>query len=90
MEQQTTTYLLSQGVLGVAVIMLVAVCNKLYNKTESLQKRIEELQDLRLSDSKAHAGDYQKMALDNQDALQKSSQSSLLLSEKIEVVKGQR
>lgn len=90
MEQQTTTYLLSQGVLGVAVIMLIAVCNKLYNKTEAQQKRIEELQDLRLVDSITHSKDYQQMAKDNQEVLHKSSQSQLLLAEKIEVVKGRR
>ena len=34
------------------VLALAAVVNKLYNKTEKLQARIEELQELRLQDSK--------------------------------------
>jgi len=40
-----TTYLFTQGVLGVLCIALGAVCIKLY-------KKVEQLQDARLADSK--------------------------------------
>jgi len=43
--QSTSTYLFTQGVLGVLVFVLGAVCWKFYN-------RIQELQDARLADSK--------------------------------------
>lgn len=77
-----TTYLFTQGVLGVVVVALSTVCIKLYNKSERQQLRIEELQDLRLDDSK-------QVTKDVTDVLQGNSQNMRVLSEKIEIAKGQ-
>jgi hypothetical protein len=78
-----TTYLLTQGVLGVVVVGLIVVCGKLYNKTEKQQARIEELQELRLQDSK-------EVTRDVTEVLQGNAHSNLILAEKIEVAKGRR
>lgn len=75
------TYLFTQGVLGVVVVALSTVCIKLYNKAEKQQLRIEELQDLRLVDSK-------QVTKDVTDVLQGNSQNLRILSEKIEIAKG--
>lgn len=81
--EPVSTYLFTQGVLGVVVVALVTVVIKLYNKTERLQLRIEELQDLRLTDSK-------EITKDVTEVLQGNSQSNRILAEKIEIVKGQQ
>ena len=89
-----TTYLLTQGVLGVVVIGLIIVSTKLYNKTEKQQARIDELQDkhqarveelqeLRLQDSK-------EVTRDVTEVLQGNAQSNRILAEKIEVAKGRK
>lgn len=83
MPGDVTTYLLTQGVLGVACIILGVVCTKLYNKTERQQARIEELQELRLQDSK-------EVTRDVTEVLQGNSQSNRILAEKIEIAKGQK
>lgn len=77
------TYLFTQGVLGVVVAALSAVVIKLYNKSERQQNKIEELQNLRLADSK-------EVTRDVTAVLQGNSQNMYVLSEKIEVAKGQR
>ncbi len=77
------SYLLTQGVLGIACIVLGIVCIKLYNKTERQQTRIEELQELRLTDSK-------DVAKDVTEVLSGNSQNMRILSEKIEVAKGRK
>lgn len=82
MEGGATTYLFTQGVLGVVVVALSTVCIKLYNKSEKQQLRIEELQDLRLEDSK-------QLTKDVTDVVQGNSQNMRVLSEKIEIAKGQ-
>lgn len=79
---QGITYLFTQGVLGVVVVALSTVCIKLYNKVERQQLRIEELQDLRLADSK-------EVTKDVTEVLQGNSQNMRVLSEKIEFAKGQ-
>lgn len=77
-----TTYLFTQGVLGIVVVALSTVCIKLYSKVEKQQIRIEELQDLRLADSK-------EVTKDVTEVLQGNSQNMRVLSEKIEIAKGQ-
>lgn len=77
-----TTYLFTQGVLGIVVVALSTVCIKLYNKSEKQQLRIEELQDLRLEDSK-------QLTKDVTDVVQGNSQNMRVLSEKIEIAKEQ-
>ena len=81
--EDVTTYLLTQGVLGVVVVGLIYVSIKLYNKTEKQQLRIEELQELRLQDSK-------EVTRDVTEVLQGNAQSNLILAEKIEVAKGRK
>jgi hypothetical protein len=75
-----TTFYLTQGVLGATVIVLIYVVIKLYNKIEEKQTRIDELQDLRLQDSK-------EVTKDVTAVLQGNSQSNLILAEKIDVAK---
>lgn len=82
MEPNGATYLFTQGVLGVVVVALSTVCIKLYNKAEKQQLRIEELQELRLQDTK-------EVAKDITDVLQGNSQSNRILAEKIELAKAQ-
>lgn len=77
------TYLFTQGVLGVVAAALSTVCIKLYNKSERQQLRIEELQNLRLEDSK-------QVTKDVTDVLQGNSQNLRILSEKIEIAKGSK
>ena len=81
MSGDVTTYLFTQGVLGVACVVLGVVCMKLYNKTERQQHRIEELHALRLEDSK-------EVTRDVTEVLQGNSQSNRILAEKIEAGKG--
>lgn len=80
MDPNITTYYLTQGVLGVTVLVLIYVVIKLYNKGEDKQTRIDELQDLRLQDSK-------NVTKDVTAVLQGNSQSNLILAEKIEASK---
>lgn len=75
-----STFYLSQGVLGVTVLVLIYVVIKLYNKSEEKQSRIDELQDLRLQDSK-------EVTKDVTSVLQGNSQSNLILAEKIDAAK---
>ena len=74
------SYLLTQGVLGVACIMLGYVCVKLYDKNEKLQARIEELHEIRLKDS-------QDITKEVTQVLNGNSQNMAILSEKFEVAK---
>jgi hypothetical protein len=76
-----TTYLFTQGVLGIVVVALSTVCIRLYSKVERQQLRIEELQELRLQDSK-------EVTRDVTEVLSGNSQNMRVLSEKIEVGKG--
>lgn len=83
MNDGVTSYLFTQGVLGIACIVLGVVCVKLYNKTERQQIRIEQLQDLRLTDSK-------EVTKDVTDVMATNTTSNRILAEKIEVVQGKR
>lgn len=74
------TPLLTQGVLGIAVVALAIVCIKLYNKTDELQKALNAEKDLRLSDSK-------EMMKEVTEVMRDSIQSDRILSEKIEIAK---
>ena len=84
---QISTYLFTQGVLGVAVFVLGWVCIKLYNKTEKLQaekdliqREKEALIEARRLDSVQSVKDYATIVQDN-------TQTNALLSAKIEAVK---
>ncbi len=51
MGEDISTYLFTQGVLGVACLVLGIVCVKLYNKTERLEKEKTELLEARRLDA---------------------------------------
>jgi hypothetical protein len=78
--QDVPTYLLTQGVLGVAVLVLGYVCNKLYNKTERLEKEKTDLMEARRVDT---VQTLEKVT----DVMQTNSQTNRLLAEKIEAAK---
>jgi len=80
MTEQISTYLFTQGILGIAVVVLAFVCLKLYNKTDELQKALNAEKDLRLADSK-------EMMKEVTEVMRDSIQSDRILSEKIEVAK---
>ena len=80
MPGDITTYLLTQGVLGVAVIVLGFVISKLYNKTERLEKEKSDLAEARRLDDKEQ---IEKITL----IVQENTQSNRILAEKIEVGK---
>lgn len=74
------TYLLTQGVLGVVALVLGAVILKLYAKTESQQKRIDELQESRRLDAV-------EVRTEVTSVLPGISQSLQNISDKIEISK---
>lgn len=75
-----STYLLTQGVLGVACIVLGFVISKLYNKTDRLEKEKAELMEARRVDSVETTREVIGVLRDN-------AQNVAILSEKIEVAK---
>lgn len=90
MEAGISNYLLTQGVLGIAVLVLGIVVVYQQKKLDRQDVEIRQGYKDRLDDNKLHAADYKEMAKDNQEVLQGNSQSNLILAEKIEVVKGRR
>lgn len=74
------SYYFTQGVLGFTVVVLAYVVIKLYSKTESQQKIIDEQRDLRLQDSKEVVRDVTSVMQSNTDNMR-------ILTEKIEVGK---
>lgn len=85
-----TSYLFTQGVLGVAVIVLGIVVIYQQKKIDKKDEKLELLYEARILDNKNHSTDYRDMAKDNQEVLQGNSQSILLLGSKIETVKGRQ
>lgn len=90
MEAGISNYLLTQGVLGIAVLVLGIVVVYQQKKLDKRDEKIQALQDARLDDNKSHTLDYREMAKDNQEVLQGNSQSIQLMAAKIEAVEGQR
>lgn len=84
---QTANYLLTQGVLGVAVLVLGWVCVKLYNKTERLQSEKDVLQKEKEAIIEARRLESVQTVTDYKDIVQGNSQSNALLIAKIEAVK---
>jgi sensor domain CHASE-containing protein len=78
--EQGANYLFTQGVLGIVVLALAAVCIKLYNKVDTKQSKIEELQDARLQDIKDIKDQLS-------DILQGNTEASRILAEKIEAAR---
>ena len=88
------SYYFTQGVLGVTVIALIIVIRFMWNyftkKIDEKDLKIDLLQNARLEDNKIHTADYREMAKNDQAVLLGNAQSSELLAQKIEAVKGQR
>lgn len=80
MLDKIAEYLLTQGILGVSVIMLSLVCLKLYNKSERIEKEKIEILEAWRKETKEQ-GD------DQLEVLKGNSQSLLFLANKIEVGK---
>lgn len=74
------TYLVTQGVLGVACLILGLVVWKLYNKTERLEKEKSDLMELRRVDALEA---FNKIV----EVVENNSQTNRLLTEKIELGK---
>lgn len=76
-------YLLGQGILGVAVLVLGVVVMRLYNKTERLEKEKSDIQELRRLDAVQTRDDVTSV-------LPGISQSLQNISDKIEISKGSK
>ena len=80
---EPTTFLLTQGVLGVAVVLLIAVAAKFYKKIEDQQDQMIKLLDSRRIES----NETTKMVV---EVLKESSQNIAILTAKIEAGKADR
>ena len=80
MPEESITYLLTQGVLGVTVVTLSYVVGKLYNKTERLEKEKTDLLEARRVDDRETIKEVTEVLSNN-------AQNMRILSEKIEVGK---
>ena len=85
-----TTFLFTQGVLGVACIVLGWVCIKLYNKNEKLQAEKDALQREKQDIIEARRVESNATTKEVLEVLQSNSQSNTLLATKIEAVKSSR
>jgi len=83
MNDGIATFLFTQGVLGVACLVLGIVCVKLYNKNERLEKEKSDIQEARRLETKDTTREVVEV-------LQKNAQNMELLSSKIEIAKGRR
>lgn len=77
-----SAYLLTQGPLGIAILVLGYVIAKLYNKTERLEVEKTALMDARRIDTVATLKEVTEVMSTN-------SQTNRLLAEKIEASKQQ-
>ena len=87
MEQGITTYLFTQGVLGITCVALGWVCIKLYNKNERLQIEKDALQKEKQDIIEARRLESVQTTKEMMEVLQTNSQNAALLAAKIEAVK---
>ena len=80
-------YLLTQGVLGIAVLLLLFICNKLYNAKEKVQAEKDVLQKEKQDIIDARRLESVQTTKEVLEVLQGNSQSNRILAEKIEVGK---
>ena len=80
MDGGVSTYLLTQGVLGVSVLVLGYVVGKLYSKIERLEKEKSDIAEARRLDDKEQYEKLTQIVIDN-------TQANRILAEKIEVGK---
>lgn len=78
-----TTYFLTQGVLGVIVLVLSVVITRLYNKVERIEKEKDALQEARRLDAL-------QVRTEVTSILPGISQSLQNISDKIEISKQRR
>ena len=83
MSELFSNYLFTQGVLGVACLVLGIVVVYLQRKLDRREMRIDELQSLRLQDTRELSEETTKVVSD-------FSQNIRILTEKIEIGKRQR
>lgn len=83
MNEPLSTYLFTQGVLGVACLVLGGVVVYLQKKLDRKEMRIDELQSQRLQDTRELGEETTKVVSD-------FSQNIRILTEKIEIGKGRR
>lgn len=83
-----SNYFLTQGVLGVACLVLGIVIIYQQKKIDRKDEKLEALYEARLLDGKNHIVDYREMARNDQEVLLGNSQTNQLLAAKIEAVKG--
>lgn len=86
-SQGVGSYLFTQGVLGIACIVLGWVCLKLYNKNEKLQADKDALQREKEAIIEARRVESNATTKEVLEVLQSNSQSNTLLATKIESVK---
>lgn len=86
-SQGVGSYLFTQGVLGVACIVLGWVCIKLYNKNEKLQNDKDALQREKEAIIEARRVESNTTTKEVLEVLQSNSQSNTLLAAKIETSK---
>ncbi len=80
-------YLFTQGVLGVALVIVGWICIKLYNKTERLQAEKDAIQKEKEAIIEARRLESVQTVTDYKDIVQGNSQSNALLASKIEAVR---
>lgn len=78
-----SSYLIGQGGLGIAVLVLGVVVNRLYTKTERLEKEKDDLQEARRLDAVESRTEVTSL-------LPGISQSLQNISDKIEISKSSR
>lgn len=83
----TVTYLFTQGVLGVACIVLGIVAVKLYNKTEKLQAEKDALTKEMVAIIEARRIEDKATTTEVLTVLSNNTQTNRILSEKIEAAK---
>lgn len=81
--ENVPSFLLGQGILGVAVLVEGIVIMRLYNKTERLEKEKSDIQELRRLDAVETRNDVTSV-------LPGISQSLQNISDKIEIGKGRK
>lgn len=83
MPEQITTFLITQGALGIGCLVLAWVCVKLYNRSERLEQEKTALLEAWRLDSKNSTTEMIRALNDN-------TTSVSLLAHKIEIAKGER
>lgn len=94
-DPQTT--LASGNILAILALIIVTMAGviiylakKLFDQQRDSAAEVRRLNDLLLSESKAHTLDYREMSANDQAVIGNTSQTLAVFGEKIEVAKGRR